>query len=40
MKANLNYFYKNHQKNVKKLYFFSKIAVLTHQKAKMKAVKN
>jgi hypothetical protein len=39
MKANLNYFYKFHHKNIKKLYFFSKRGILYAQKLNIIAKK-
>ena len=39
MKANLNYFYKFYQKNIKKLSFFLKIGISKHQIGKMSYVK-
>ena len=40
MKANLNYFYKFHHKNIKKLYFFSKSDNLSVQKLNITRQKN
>jgi len=40
MKANLNYFYKFHHKNIKKLYFFSKSDILSVQKHNIVPMKN
>nr|MBB6136664.1 hypothetical protein [Mucilaginibacter sp. X5P1] len=40
MKANLNYFYKFHHKNIKKLYFFSKRGILSAQKLNIIPQKN